>query len=127
RTWQAGDVVEINYAMSLEVAEANDNPDKFAVTYGPMVLAGAMGTEGMTAPAPFSNPALHNDYYTYDYRVPDNLTTALKLDKRNLKKYIKPSAGEKLVFHVLGENVRLEPIYKIHHQRYVVYWDLIKE
>ena len=126
RTWKNGDKIEIYYPMSLQVAEANDNPDVFAVKYGPIVLAGVMGTEGMHAPAPFSDPHKHNDYYTYDYHVPANLTTALKLDKKNLNRFIKPSNNEKLVFHVLNENIRLEPLYNIHQQRYVVYWNLLK-
>jgi|GEM_PF-4324091 len=116
----------VNYSMSLQTVEANDNPNVFAVTYGPLVLAGAMGTEGMVVPAPFSNPQLHNDYYTYDYHVPANLKTGLKLDKNRLGDYIKPSAEYPLVFHVGNENIRMEPIHKIHRQRYVVYWNLIK-
>jgi DUF1680 family protein len=127
KTWKNGDKIEMNYPMSLYVMEANDNPDKFAIMYGPLVLAGAMGTEGMTVPAPFSNPHLHNDYYTYDYCAPVNLTIGLKLDKKKLPQYIKPSEAGKLMFNVVNENVRLEPIYKIHHQRYVVYWDLNKQ
>ncbi|OJV87607.1 MAG: glycosyl hydrolase [Bacteroidia bacterium 44-10] len=126
RTWKNGDKIEINYPMSLQVAEANDNPDVFAVKYGPIVLAGVMGTEGMDAPAPFSDPHQHNDYYTYDYRVPADMTTALKLDKKNLNRYIKPSDSEKLVFNVINEDIRLEPLYNIHRQWYVVYWDLLK-
>ena len=126
RIWKDGDTIEINYPMSLQVCEANDNPDKFAITYGPLVLAGVMGTEGMVAPAPFSNPELHNDYYTYDYKVPANLRTGLKLDKKKLSQYIEPSHTEKLVFWTSDGNIRLEPIHKIHRQRYVVYWDLIK-
>lgn len=126
RIWKNGDRVEINYPMFLQIAEANDNPDIFAVTYGPLVLAGVMGKEGMTVPAPFSNPDLHNDYYTYDYKVPDNIQTGLKLNKKNLDQFIKPIANEKLAFNVLNENIRLEPIHKIHQQRYVVYWNLIK-
>lgn len=125
RTWKDGDIVEINYPMALQICEANDNPEKFAITYGPLVLAGVMGTEGIAAPAPFSNPALHNDYYTYDYKVPANMKTGLKLDKKNLNRYIRPSDNEKLVFNVTNKNIRLEPIHKIHRQRYVVYWDLI--
>ena len=41
------------------------------------------GTEGMQAPAPFSNPALYNDYYTYNFHVPAHLRTSLKLDKKH--------------------------------------------
>lgn len=127
RTWKNGDKVEINYPMTLQVCETNDNPDKFAITYGPLVLAGVMGTDNMISPAPFSNPALHNDYYTYDYRVPADMKTGLKLDKKKLNQYIQPSDNEKLVFFVSNGNVRLEPIHKIHRQRYIVYWDLIKD
>jgi hypothetical protein len=126
RTWNNGDRIEINYPMSLQVVEANDNPDVFAVKYGPIVLAGVMGSEGMLAPAPFSDPHQHNDYYTYDYRVPSGMTTILGLDKNALNRYIKPSMSEKLVFNILNENIRLEPLYRIHRQRYVVYWNLLK-
>lgn len=122
RVWNDGDRVEVNYPMSLHIAEANDNPNVFAIMYGPLVLAGAMGTEDMAHLAPFSNPAIHNDYYTYDYRVPATLKTGLKLDRKKLSQCIIPSETEKLVFNVVGEGVRLAPIHKIHHQRYVVYW-----
>lgn len=126
RIWKNGDRVEINYPMSLQAVETNDNPDVFAVKYGPIVLAGVMGTEGMHAPAPFSDPHQHNDYYTYDYRVPADMKTILDLDKNALNRYIKPSESEKLVFNILKENIRLEPLYRIHRQRYVVYWNLLK-
>lgn len=126
RIWKNGDKIEVSYPMHLHLAETNDNPDKAAVMYGPLVLAGTMGMEGMKAPAPFSNPELYNDYYTYDYNVPDSMKTGLKLDKKNLEQYIKSVSGNPLTFYVEKDNVRLEPIYRIHHQRYVVYWDLLK-
>ncbi len=126
RAWKDGDNIEVRYPMSLQLATANDNPEKVAVTYGPIVLAGVMGTEGMTNPAPFSDPGKHNDYYTYDYNVPDNLITSLALDRNNLDRSIKRIDEDKLTFLVSKENVRLEPIHTIHRQRYVVYWDLIK-
>ena len=124
RIWKNGDMVEVNYPMDLYLAEANDNPNKAAVMYGPLVLAGAMGAEGMKTPAPFSNPELYNDYYTYDYNVPNSIKTALQLDRKNVSNTIKPITGEKLVFEVANDNIRLKPINKIHQQRYVVYWDL---
>jgi hypothetical protein len=110
--------------MYLHLSEANDNSDKAAIMYGPLVLAGAMGTNGMEAPAPFSNPKLYNDYYTYDYNVPANLKTSLNIDKANLSKSVIKQNG--LVFEVANQDIRLEPIHKIHHQRYIVYWDITK-
>lgn len=122
RTWKDGDRIEVRYPMSLHLAEANDDPNKAAVMYGPLVLAGVMGTEGMVSPAPFSDPLLYNDYYTYDYHVPANLKTALHLNRTDLSKSIEKQNG--LVFNVKTDSVRLEPIHRIHRQRYVVYWDL---
>ncbi|NDV79165.1 glycoside hydrolase family 127 protein [Dysgonomonas sp. 511] len=123
RIWKNGDKIEVNYPMNLYLAETNDNPDMAAVMYGPLVLAGAMGTEGMIAPAPFSNPNVRNDYYTYDYKVPGNFKTTLNVNKNNITQSIKPIPGEGLAF-ITEDNIRLEPIHKIHHQRYVVYWNV---
>ncbi|MFV0470918.1 MAG: beta-L-arabinofuranosidase domain-containing protein [Paludibacteraceae bacterium] len=124
RIWKNGDKIEIRYPMNLHLAATNDNLDKAAVMYGPLVLAGVMGREGIEAPAPFSDPHKHNDYYTYDYHVPNNLKTTLVLDKKKLNHSIIPVVGGEVAFTVSKEDIRLEPIYQIHHQRYVVYWDL---
>ena len=67
RLWKDGDRITADYPMCLRVETTPDNPQKGALVYGPVVLAGKRGTEGMQAPAPDSNPALYNDYYTYDY------------------------------------------------------------
>jgi len=124
RTWKNGDRIEVRYPMHLHLAETNDNPDMAAVMYGPLVLAGVAGTEGMKSPAPFSNPELYNDYYTYDYNVPASIETSLEnMDKNRIEEYIRPVEGEKLVF-MTKNNIRLEPIHRIHRQRYIVYWDL---
>lgn len=123
RVWKDGDRVEVVYPMSLHLAEANDDPSIAAVMYGPLVLAGTMGTQGMTGTAPFSDPTEYNDYYTYEYNVPANMKTSLTLDKKKLAQAIQPVAGQPSVF-ITNENIRLEPIHQIHRQRYVVYWDL---
>lgn len=65
RLWKDGDRITADYPMCLRVETTPDNPQKGALVYGPVVLAGKRGTEGMQAPAPDSNPALYNDYYTY--------------------------------------------------------------
>ncbi|MDP4208667.1 MAG: glycoside hydrolase family 127 protein [Bacteroidota bacterium] len=124
RKWDNDDKIEVTYPMKLR-AVPSDNDSVVAFTYGPIVLAGVMGTEGMVAPAPFSNPKLYNDYYTYDFHVPATLIHTLKLDKSNVDQFIKPVIGGKpLTFKTENEGVTLEPLYQIHHQRYVVYWNL---
>lgn len=126
RRWKKGDQVVISYPMSLRLEPTPDNPQVAAVMYGPLVLAGEMGTEGMIKPAPFSNPALHNDYYTYDYHVPQNLVHTLNISNTKINDCLKPVKGEALTFKTvnIGNAITMMPYYNLHRQRYVVYWNL---
>ncbi|SDK63550.1 hypothetical protein SAMN04487898_11038 [Pedobacter sp. ok626] len=124
RKWKVGDNVEVDFPMSLRTVATNDDPDVAAIVYGPIVLAGEMGTAGMKSPAPFSDPKLYNDYYTYDYKVPSGIVTSLTLKKDNLNISVRPVAGKPLTFRTLKEGILLRPLYDIHQQRYVVYWKL---
>lgn len=111
--------------MSLQLETTPDNPQKGALLYGPLVLAGESGTEGMQSPAPFSDPALYNDYYTYNYHIPAELNTTLQIDRKHPGHSLQHT-GEELIFKTSQGNV-LKPLYDLHHQRYVVYWDLIEK
>src|SRR5690606_439214 len=124
--WNDGDKIEVNFPMALKIVPTPDDPNKVAFTYGPIVLAGKMGTKGMKEPAPYSNPNLHNDYYTYDYHVPSEMTHELKMNKKYIDRYIEPGL-EPLSFNIKNENITLAPIYNIHRERYVIYWDLINK
>lgn len=53
RLWKSGDRIEVTYPMQVSLETTPDNPRKAALLYGPVVLAGERGTEGMQAPAPF--------------------------------------------------------------------------
>jgi uncharacterized protein len=123
RTWKGVDQVEVTFPMTLRAIPTSDNPNKVAFAYGPIVLAGEMGTAGMIIPAPYSNPQLYNDYYTYNYHVPQDIVTTLAVDKNKPENSIKPVTGEKLTFKS-KEGVVLKPLYDIHRERYVVYWDI---
>jgi len=72
----------------------------------------------------YSDPLQHNDYYTYNYNVPAEIITSLQLDKNKLNDAIKPVAGALLTFKTVKEGIVLRPLYDIHRERYVVYWDL---
>jgi DUF1680 family protein len=47
-TWQAGDVVTVDFPMSLHHSIAPDDPQVFAALYGPLVLAVRLGTADLT-------------------------------------------------------------------------------
>ena len=113
REWKDGDRIAATYPMQIELEATPDNPNKVALLYGPLVLAGERGTEGMQAPAPFSDPALYNDYYTYNFHVPADQLTIIDYNR----------VGKDLKFTTKQGDV-IRPLYDLHHQRYVVYWDL---
>lgn len=125
RKWRKGDRVEVTYPMSLRVETAPDNPRRGALLYGPVVLAGNLGTEGMKAPAPFSDPTVRNDYYTYDYSIPAGLPTTLKINPADPAAAVKKVDGD-LRFVTPG-GVEILPLYDAHRCRYVVYWDIDAE
>lgn len=124
RQWKPGDVIEAGYPMSLRVETTPDDATRGAVMYGPVLLVGDMGTEGMTAPAPFSDPTVRNDYYTYDYKVPQDLPTTLKVDAKNPAKSV-TRAGKGLHFRS-AQGHDLLPLYDANRMRYCVYWNLDK-
>ncbi len=124
RQWKPGDVIEARYPMSLRVETTPDDVTRGALMYGPVLLVGDMGTEGMTAPAPFSDPTVRNDYYTYDYKVPQDLPTTLKVDVKNPAKSV-TRAGKGLHFRS-AQGHDLLPMYDANRMRYCVYWDLEK-
>ncbi len=127
RTWKDGDKVELEYPMELKV-NPSDNPEVVSISYGPIVLAAEMGTEEMEPPAPFSNPNLHNDYYTYDFHVPEGLTNELDAKGKVASKWLAQVDEKTLTFKtdsaIVGKNLTFRPLYDIHHERYVVYWKL---
>ncbi len=56
RTWRTGDTVDVNLPMSLHVHSMPDDPTVQAFIYGPLVLAGALGNEGLTYEKMYADP-----------------------------------------------------------------------
>lgn len=122
RKWRKGDRVEVTYPMTLRVETTPDNPRRGALLYGPVVLVGNLGTEGMDAPAPFSDPTVRNDYYTYNYHIPANLPARLKIDPADPLATLKKGS---LPLHFMSpDGVEILPLYDAHRCRYVVYWEI---
>ena len=56
RTWKTGDRLDVSLPMSLHVHAMPDDPTVQAFMYGPLVLAGALGNEGLTYDMMYSDP-----------------------------------------------------------------------
>ena len=123
KIWKTGDKIDITYPMSLHLVATNDNSNMAAVVYGPIVLAGDLGTEGIESPAPYGKDQL-------DFRntaVPDNIVTTLNINGRKLNDWLIPVNGKQLVFKTTGvasKEITMIPYYQIDKQRYVIYWNM---
>ena len=123
RNWKAGDKIAVTYPMSLHFVATDDNPNMAAVVYGPIVLAGDMGTEGMEAPAPFA----YNQLDYKDVAVPADIVTTLDVKGRKISDWLTPVDGKPLSFKAVGvapKEITLIPFYQVDKQRYVLYWNL---
>lgn len=124
RTWSPGDVVEVEFPMHLHLKPMPDDPNRIAILYGPIVLAGALGTENMPDSGAFAND--HRQYLD----LPAPQVPVLAAEAGHISEWVKPVESKPLTFQTVGvgrpNDVTLIPFYKMHHQRYNVYWDLVE-
>jgi DUF1680 family protein len=122
RTWADGDIVDMTLEMAVAAAPLAAAPDIFALTYGPLVLAGALGDEGIAQRADIVvNERKYGAYIDTPFQAPQ-----LAGRPDDVAAAVRP-AGTALTFTVgdtAGRPVRLVPYYQISHQRYATYWDV---
>jgi DUF1680 family protein len=120
RKWKDGDRVVVEMPMSLHLCPMPDDPTLVAVMYGPLVLAGKLGVEGLDPKTLYaeSQGVLRN------ITPPPAPTFAADIDSPNV--WIKPVEGENLTFRTVGagrpRNVIFIPFYRLFGQRYGIYW-----
>ncbi len=127
--WKVNDEIKIELPMSFRLMPTPDNPQKAAIAYGPVLMAGLAGQDSMLPPAPFHDPVDPYQYYGYNYHIPSNIPHTINLKGQLIKDCIKPAAG-KLTFNMEVDkytkpSISLVPYYEAHRQRYVVYWDVL--
>jgi uncharacterized protein len=121
REWQDGDRVEVSMPMSLHLHHATDLADNVAVMYGPIVLAGDLGTTNVP------NPQEAKDQNAFN-KMPRVAPPSLATQSDDVASWLKPVPGEALTFRTDGvgkpEDITMIPLYEIHRQRYTVYWKM---
>lgn len=126
REWLTGDVIDIDIPMDLHTYIAKDDVKKQAFMYGPILLAGALGTEDYPKTDILENHMSLDNHPLID--VP-----AIVIEEANLNKWIKPIKDEPLSFetNAVGQpgyqKIKLIPFYELHHQRYTIYWNVMNE
>ncbi len=117
RVWKTGDRVDVTLPMNLRLERLPDDPNMVAIFYGPTLLAGELGAEGLTA------DKIVNQYAPSGDPVP---VPELETMGRDPGAWLKPVAGKPLTFRTEGvgkpHDVTLVPYFSLHDQRYTVYW-----
>jgi len=121
RTWRDGDRLEIEMPMGLHLHPMPDDPKVVAVMYGPLVLAGRLGTKGptpeqlrATTPAPEGRPA-PAPWFVVEREEP--------------RAWILPVADKPLEFRTCGQatDVTLVPLCRLFGECFAVYWEVFRK
>jgi DUF1680 family protein len=122
RTWKTGDKVEVSLPMSLHAHPMPDDQSLQAFLYGPLVLAGELGTEGVTAESTHGDPLnARGGKYLRGLPTP---APEFHAPPGKPSDWIPPAPGRKLAFSTTGQSkdVTLVPLNRLFDQRYAVYW-----
>jgi hypothetical protein len=135
RTWKAGDRIEMELPMHLRAEAMPDDPRMQAFLYGPLVLAGDLGDDGLTS-AHIIGPNLRVGWPTEQYGsplgptnstppVPDVEIPSFRPAGEDPSSWIKPG-GKPLTFRTTGQkkDVTLVPLNSLFDRRYSVYWQV---
>ncbi len=122
RTWHDGDRVEVTLPMRLHLAPMPDDASVQAVMYGPLVLAGKLGTAGLTADNLRAEPTKPRT--VPEYKGEPIAVQPIIARSGDPLGWIKPVAGRPLEFRTTGQihAVTLVPLNRILDERYAVYW-----
>ncbi|SPF41726.1 conserved hypothetical protein [Candidatus Sulfopaludibacter sp. SbA4] len=131
RTWKKGDRVEMALPMSLKVEAMPDQPQTQAFLYGPLVLAGDLGSEGLTERMIIGPNAPRISRGNFQPRpdapppVPAIEIPTFRAAGADPAAWIKP-ADKALTFRTSGQqkDVTLAPINSVFGKRYSVYWQV---
>ncbi|MCX7010515.1 MAG: glycoside hydrolase family 127 protein [Kiritimatiellaeota bacterium] len=125
REWKNDDVVEVRLPMTLRIEPLPGAPKLVALCYGPVVLAGELGREGLDKINLYAKSQLDLA------NVPAPAVPVLMCDAADLLQHVAPVAGQPLIFRTQGigrpNDVTLSPYWRLHHQRFTVYWKLFSE
>ena len=122
RSWHDGDEVTLQLPMHLHTVPMPDDPTLQAVMYGPLVLAGRLGSAGLTAAtlrAPPTQPRKVPEYTAAPVEAPPIVAPG-----DDPASWLAPVPGRALEFTTRGQHEALavSPLSRIFDERYVVYW-----
>ena len=116
RTWKDGDWVEVSLPMGLHIDALADDPTLQAVMYGPLVLAGRLGSENLS-----KDTVYIDDTSPGGKPVP---VPSINSGSKGALGSVEPVPNQPLSFRLQADSrqISLIPLYKLFGERYAVYW-----
>ncbi|HEY2806800.1 MAG TPA: beta-L-arabinofuranosidase domain-containing protein [Gemmatimonadales bacterium] len=121
RTWHDGDKLAVSLPMSLHTQPMPDDPNLRAVMYGPIVLAGRLGTEGFTPATLRAEPTKPRT--VPEYKLEAVAAPAIRGPVDDPSQWLRRER-DGTAFRTFGQEreLVLEPLNGIFDERYAVYW-----
>jgi hypothetical protein len=124
RTWKDGDRLEVALPMGLHVHAMPDDATSQALMYGPLVLVGKLGTDGITDANRRAEPTKPRMVPEFHFQPPS--APALRARGDDPSAWIQRVSGpdQPLAFRTTGQerDVDLAPFFSVIDERYAVYW-----
>lgn len=126
RQWEKSDRVSVELPMHIYTEQLPDRSNYYSILYGPLVLAARTGTEDLTGlfadDSRMGHVARGRQIPLRDMPVlttaPDNIPNLVKRVDNGLLRF--KLSGLRLGKEQLS--MELEPFYKTHETRYIIYW-----
>ena len=125
RKWKKGDVVKIMLPMHNIVEHLPNVPEYIAIMHGPILLGAKTGTEDLKGL--IADDGRWGQYAGGEYLPVDKAPILIDDDIQNMGDKLVPVKGKPLNFKLNVKMINpaeltLEPFYKIHDARYMMYW-----
>jgi DUF1680 family protein len=115
RVWKSGDAVELVLPKTLRKEPLPDNPERCALMWGPLVLAGDLGAETF------------RERDGEGWKVTAN-APVLVAANQSVENWLKPVAGKPGTFLTSGvgltTDITFAPFYQLPRRKYAIYWDM---
>jgi DUF1680 family protein len=125
RKWKKGDVVKIILPMQNTFESIPNVPEYIAFMHGPVLLSAKTGTEDLKGL--FADDGRWGQYSSGEYLPVNKAPILIEDDIKNIANKLEPIKGKPLNFKLNVKMINpmeltLEPFYKVHDARYMMYW-----
>ena len=125
RNWKKGDVVQVTLPMHNAIEHLPNVPEYIAIMHGPVLLGAKTGTEDLKGL--IADDGRWGQSSSGEFLPVDKAPILIDDDIQNIGDKLVPVKGKSLNFKLNVKMINpaeltLEPFYKIHDSRYMMYW-----